>query len=91
MYHVTRSVPIPSANSIYFGFRFLFGFASSYPLRAHTLPPPPTPDRHRTTRLKLTKVFITAPTRHAKRYRDLDGPLPRDLILHAICHLLLMV
>ena len=39
--------------------------------------------------LKDTKVVITAPTRHAKRYRDLDGLFPRYLILHDLLELLL--
>ena len=47
-------------------------------------------DEH-TPKLKVTKIVITARTRHAKRYCDLDGLLPRYLILHAFCQLLLMV
>ena len=39
----------------------------------------------------VTKIVITAPTRHAKRYCDLDGLLPRYLILHDFRQLLLIL
>ena len=41
--------------------------------------------------VRLTKIVITAPTRHAKRYCDLDGLLPRYLILHDFRQLLLIL